>query len=127
MKWKCGNQSQPERGGKRIAAWPAILFAPPLSTRFYAINFVYIPELQWQFGHPWLSVRWSSLAASSTYSSKPDAGFETLTGRRRTATALLGPDPKSDPALLEGFNHRGFEQRADRHRRPRPDRGPLRI
>jgi hypothetical protein len=49
------------------------------------------------------------------YSSKPDTGFETLTGRRRTATALLGPDPKSDPALLEGFNHRGFERRADRH------------
>ena len=61
MKWKCGNQSQPERGGKRIAAWPAILFAPPLSTRFYAINFVYIPELQWQFGHPRLSVRWSRI------------------------------------------------------------------
>ena len=37
---------------KRISAWAAILFAPTLVGTIYGMNFVHMPELEWQFGYP---------------------------------------------------------------------------
>ena len=36
---------------KRISAWAAILFAPTLVGTVYGMNFIYMPELQWQYGY----------------------------------------------------------------------------
>jgi magnesium transporter len=38
---------------KRISAWAAILFAPTLIGTVYGMNFVNIPELQWEYGYVW--------------------------------------------------------------------------
>jgi magnesium transporter len=38
---------------KRISAWAAILFAPTLIGTVYGMNFVNIPELQWEYGYLW--------------------------------------------------------------------------
>jgi magnesium transporter len=37
---------------KKISAWAAILFAPTLIGTVYGMNFRYMPELNWFFGHP---------------------------------------------------------------------------
>lgn len=37
---------------KRISAWAAILFAPTLIGTVYGMNFVHIPELNWDLGYP---------------------------------------------------------------------------
>jgi magnesium transporter len=37
---------------KKISGWAAILFAPTLVAAVYGMNFVNMPELQWQFGYP---------------------------------------------------------------------------
>jgi len=37
---------------KKISAWAAILFAPTLIGTIYGMNFVHMPELEWQFGYP---------------------------------------------------------------------------
>jgi magnesium transporter len=38
---------------KRVSAWAAILFAPTLIGTVYGMNFVNIPELQWEYGYAW--------------------------------------------------------------------------
>ena len=38
---------------KRVSAWAAILFAPTLIGTVYGMNFVHIPELQWDLGYPY--------------------------------------------------------------------------
>ena len=45
------NQAQNEEV-KRISAWAAILFAPTLIGTVYGMNFVQIPELNWDLGYP---------------------------------------------------------------------------
>ncbi len=37
---------------KRISAWAAIIFAPTLIGTVYGMNFVNMPELQWEWGYP---------------------------------------------------------------------------
>src|SRR5829696_6373474 len=37
---------------KRISAWAAIIFAPTLVGTVYGMNFVNMPELQWEWGYP---------------------------------------------------------------------------
>jgi magnesium transporter len=37
---------------KRISSWAAILFAPSIVASIYGMNFVHMPELQWQAGYP---------------------------------------------------------------------------
>ena len=37
---------------KKISGWAAILFAPSLIGSIYGMNFVHMPELQWEFGYP---------------------------------------------------------------------------
>jgi len=37
---------------KRISAWAAIIFAPTLVGTIYGMNFVHMPELQWEWGYP---------------------------------------------------------------------------
>lgn len=38
---------------KKISAYAAILFAPTLIGTIYGMNFVHIPELEWQYGYLW--------------------------------------------------------------------------
>lgn len=38
---------------KKISGWAAILFAPSLIGSIYGMNFVHMPELQWEFGYPY--------------------------------------------------------------------------
>lgn len=37
---------------KKISGWAAILFGPTLVGTIYGMNFVYMPELEWQLGYP---------------------------------------------------------------------------
>ncbi len=37
---------------KKISGWAAILFAPSLIGSIYGMNFVNMPELQWEYGYP---------------------------------------------------------------------------
>ena len=37
---------------KKISGWAAILFAPSLIGSIYGMNFVTMPELQWEYGYP---------------------------------------------------------------------------
>ncbi|CAN5436852.1 magnesium/cobalt transporter CorA [soil metagenome] len=38
---------------KKLSGWAAILFAPSLIGSVYGMNFVHMPELQWEFGYPY--------------------------------------------------------------------------
>jgi magnesium transporter len=38
---------------KKISAYAAILFAPTLVGTIYGMNFVHMPELQWEYGYLW--------------------------------------------------------------------------
>ncbi|PQA31115.1 magnesium/cobalt transporter CorA [Amnimonas aquatica] len=37
---------------KKLAGWAALLALPTLVTSIYGMNFVHMPELQWQYGYP---------------------------------------------------------------------------
>lgn len=37
---------------KKISSWAAIIFAPTLIGTVYGMNFVYMPELEWEWGYP---------------------------------------------------------------------------
>jgi magnesium transporter len=38
---------------KRISSWAAIFFAPTLIASIYGMNFVHMPELEWEWGYPY--------------------------------------------------------------------------